>query len=184
MGHFRNFVQLPIFNRSSSSEHINDTLPNEHGNYGPVKFLSYNVRLFDYYKWSENPDASQMIYELIHEKNPGILCLQEIYTPVKGEIPTLHSNHEVSPFDFMQIGYAPGSSLKGKYGIATLSIFPIINKGEIRFPESHNLIIYTDLKIDNDTIRVYNNHLQSIRLRKKEYDLMKILNSGGRGGNE
>jgi endonuclease/exonuclease/phosphatase family metal-dependent hydrolase len=177
-GHFKSLVQFPKFKTENSSKEITDTLMMETGDHVPVTFLSYNVRLFDYYEWSEEPEAGPSIYNLIHEKSPGILCLQEIFTQTKGEIPSLYSPDEDALFNYAQTAYAPSSSQKRNYGIATLSVFPIIHKGEIRFPETHNLVIYSDLLIDEDTIRVYNNHLQSIKLDKKEYDLMRILNSG------
>ncbi|WP_395066447.1 endonuclease/exonuclease/phosphatase family protein, partial [Flavobacterium sp.] len=38
------------------------------------------------------------------------------------------------------------------------------NKGNIEFPESDNLIVYADIRKGKDTIRVYNMHLQSIKI--------------------
>jgi exonuclease III len=53
-------------------------------------------------------------------------------------------------------------------GQLTLTRFPILNMGEIRFKNSGNMIIYSDMLISSDTVRVYNCHLQSYRLQKKE----------------
>lgn len=178
-GYIRNFIQIPVFEKRDSFERSNDTI---HGDtlvrQESIAFLSYNVRLFNFYRWSDNPAAGEMIFDLIADADPGILCLQEIYTPVEGEISSLSRKDGTGTYCYSHIAYAIGSSLSGKYGIATLSVFPIVNRGELRFPGTHNLAIFTDLKIHNDTIRIYNTHLQSIRLRKREYDLMKMLNSG------
>ena len=46
------------------------------------------------------------------------------------------------------------------YGIATFSKFPIVNKGFIKFENTANLSMFCDIKINQDTIRIYNNHLQ------------------------
>jgi len=179
LGHIRNFIQTPIVGNKEIVESTLDSLDGDKiFHHEPVAFLSYNVRLFDQYKWSENPSAKEMIFNLIHDRSPGILCLQEIYTTEKGKISQLSAKDGKSIYEFSHIAYTTGSSLSNKYGIATLSQFPILNRGEIRFPGTYNLIIFTDLKIHQDTIRVYNNHLQSIQLRKKEYDLIQILNSG------
>jgi endonuclease/exonuclease/phosphatase family metal-dependent hydrolase len=177
--HIRNFIQIPVFEKSDAFESVYDTtLGDTVIRQEPVAFLSYNVRLFDYYQWSDNPAARDMIIDLIADRDPGILCLQEIYTPVRGKISSLSHLDGTGTYGYAHIAYATGSSLSGKYGIATLSVFPIVNRGELRFSGTYNLAIFTDLKIHNDTIRVYNTHLQSIRLRKREYDLLKMLNSG------
>ena len=60
------------------------------------------------------------------------------------------------------------SSGKTSPGILTISKYPIINRGDIVHPESSSLTIFTDLVINSDTIRIYNNHLQSFRLRRME----------------
>jgi len=55
------------------------------------------------------------------------------------------------------------------FGIATFSSYPIINKGVISFNNTLNACIFTDIKFNEDTIRVYNNHLQSIHLGNRSY---------------
>ncbi len=179
IGHIRNLIQIPVFNSKIPDVSEYDTI---HGDTTLIPqenlvFLSYNVRLFNHYRWADNPAAGEMIFELIADTDPVILCLQEIYTPVEGEIASLSRQDGTGKYEYSHIAYVKGSSLNGSYGIATLSIFPIVNRGELRFPETHNLAIFTDLKVHNDTVRIYNTHLQSIRLRKREYDLMKMLNS-------
>jgi endonuclease/exonuclease/phosphatase (EEP) superfamily protein YafD len=58
--------------------------------------------------------------------------------------------------------------------MATFSKFPIVRKGETDFNRSLNGSIYSDIVKDADTFRIFNCHLQSIRLRK-EYN--KLLDS-------
>ena len=53
---------------------------------------------------------------------------------------------------------------KIRTGQAIFSKYPIIDKGNIEFPESNNLIVYADIRKGKDTIRVYNMHLQSIKI--------------------
>ena len=55
------------------------------------------------------------------------------------------------------------------YGIATFSKYPIVNRGVINFRNSSNSSIYTDVVINSDTVRIFNNHLQSIRFNKNNY---------------
>jgi endonuclease/exonuclease/phosphatase family metal-dependent hydrolase len=51
-----------------------------------------------------------------------------------------------------------------KTGQAIFSKFPIIDQGNIVFPNSNNNVIYADIKKGKDIIRVYNMHLQSIKI--------------------
>ena len=39
--------------------------------------MSYNVRLFNKYRWIDNPNISSEIEKLIFEQNPDIICMQE-----------------------------------------------------------------------------------------------------------
>jgi endonuclease/exonuclease/phosphatase family metal-dependent hydrolase len=61
------------------------------------------------------------------------------------------------------------------YGIVTFSKYPIIRKGEIIHPGSSSLSIYTDVLIRKDTFRIYNNHLQSFRLKKMERSFIEEI---------
>ena len=48
---------------------------------------------------------------------------------------------------------------------AIYSKYPIINEGVLNFPQSANHAIYADIKLESDTIRVYNLHLESLSIR-------------------
>jgi endonuclease/exonuclease/phosphatase family metal-dependent hydrolase len=61
------------------------------------------------------------------------------------------------------------------YGIVTFSRFPIIRKGEIIHSGSSSLSIYTDVLIQNDTFRIYNNYLQSFRLKRMERSFIEEM---------
>jgi hypothetical protein len=39
--------------------------------------MSYNVRLFNLFKWLDKEDVPGVILEFINDKNPDILCIQE-----------------------------------------------------------------------------------------------------------
>jgi endonuclease/exonuclease/phosphatase family metal-dependent hydrolase len=54
--------------------------------------------------------------------------------------------------------------VKIKTGQAIFSKFPIIDEGNIVFPNSNNNVIFADIKKGKDIIRVYNMHLQSIKI--------------------
>ena len=114
--------------------------------------MSYNVRLFNLFQWIPRENVGDDIKGFINEQNPDILCIQEYSETANVDLRVY--KHK---FIFMQ-----GNKIKT--GQAILSKYPIINKGNIEFPESDNLIVYADIRKGKDTIRVYNMHLQSIKI--------------------
>jgi endonuclease/exonuclease/phosphatase (EEP) superfamily protein YafD len=67
-----------------------------------------------------------------------------------------------------QAGYPYHAFLKpkesGYIGVATFSRYPILNEGRHAF-NSFNGMLWTDIRVNNDTIRVINVHLQSMGIR-------------------
>jgi endonuclease/exonuclease/phosphatase family metal-dependent hydrolase len=70
---------------------------------------------------------------------------------------------------------------KIKTGQAIFSKFPIINQGNIPFPKSNNNVIFADIKKGKDIIRIYNMHLQSIKISPDVHDInenIDVINQG------
>lgn len=127
--------------------------------------MSYNVRLFNLFQWIPRDEVGNDIREFINEQNPDILCIQEYSETAKVDLRVY--KHK---FIFMQ-------GRKIKTGQAIFSKFPIINQGNIEFPESDNLIVYADIRKGKDTIRVYNMHLQSIKISPDVSDMQDNVDS-------
>ena len=114
--------------------------------------MSYNVRLFNLFKWQDKADIPESILSFVNEKNPNILCVQEYSN-------SGHIDLKVFP---QRTIFMEGNQIKT--GQAIFSKFPIIDQGNIRFPNSNNNVVYADIKKGKDIIRVYNMHLQSIKI--------------------
>ena len=114
--------------------------------------MSYNVRLFNVFKWFERDDVPENIRGFINDKNPDILCIQEYSN--SGDIDLKVYPHRYIFMDGKQI----------KTAQAIFSKFPIIDQGIIFFPNSNNIVVFADIKKGKDIIRVYNMHLQSIKI--------------------
>lgn len=114
--------------------------------------MSYNVRLFNLFKWLPDENVAKEIKSFITDKNPDILCIQEFSNAAKIDL-------KVYPHRFI---FMQGNKIKT--GQAIFSRFPIINEGNLVFPNSNNNAIYADIKRGKDIIRVYNMHLQSIKI--------------------
>jgi endonuclease/exonuclease/phosphatase (EEP) superfamily protein YafD len=142
-----------------------------------IKILSYNVRAFNSLEWLKDKKTSANILNLIKSENPDIVCIQEYFTDNNRNKPDLiRQNFKENPYSHVQ--YAISTGKNTGYGIATYSRYPIIGKGYIKFSETNNISIYTDILIKKDTIRVYNNHLQSLHLKKSNYTFMESLKLG------
>jgi endonuclease/exonuclease/phosphatase family metal-dependent hydrolase len=114
--------------------------------------MSYNVRLFNVFKWLDRDDVPSEILAFINDKNPDILCIQEFSSSADIDL-------KVYPHKYIFMG---GNQIKS--GQAIFSKFPIIAEGNIVFPNSSNNVIFADIKKGKDIIRVYNMHLQSIKI--------------------
>lgn len=137
-----------------------------------LKVLSYNVRLFDLYNWGKdwsfnNVNKNKILGFLAKEK-ADIICLQEIVSVDTGNFRTLDTLVLMQPAGNAHITYNTHNQIY-HFGIATLTAHPIVQKGMVHFPKTHNLCIYTDIARGSDTVRVYNVHLESLRLARDDY---------------
>jgi len=115
-----------------------------------LKIMSYNVKSFDLFKKDKNQNG----YEFIAEKDPDVICIQEYYSSNK--------NNFSFPHKYIKLHH--GSN---KYGMAIYSKLKIINSGSFDFNTGNN-IIYVDILKEKDTIRIYNAHLESLRIKPNE----------------
>ena len=120
-----------------------------------LKVMSYNVRLFNHYNWSTDSTIVKKISSFIAEKEPDVLSIQEYY-----DAESLQLKY---PYQFIKT-----KSNFNKFGLAIFSKFKIINSGSLDLKESANNIIYTDILKDKDTIRVYNIHLESLKMNTSQ----------------
>ena len=120
-----------------------------------VKVMTYNVGRFEAAaKGMNHEQALAKVCEFVAREAPDVLCLQEFFT-----IDTADVKHILKYLPY-RCQYFYGS--RGDfYGNITFSRYPIVDKGAIPFKESHNLCIWSDLRINDATVRVYNCHLLS-----------------------
>jgi len=131
---------------------------------GDFTVMSYNVRLFNLFNWIPNPKVTHNIRTFINDKNPDILCIQEYSKSAKVDL-------RVYKYKFILM---LGKQIKT--GQAIFSKFPIVDSGNIEFPNSNNNAVYADIKKGKDTIRVYNIHLQSIKITPDVDEINQDLN--------
>ena len=135
------FFSAPIFKLTENLSSLNDD----------IKVMSYNVRMFNHWKWLEEDDIAKKITNFVSEQSPDVLLFQEYYTLEKQQISY--------PYKYIKT-----KKKKDKIGLAIFSKFPIINQGSLNLKNTTNNIIFVDILRKKDTIRVYNLHLQSLQL--------------------
>ncbi len=158
---FNNVSTLYKFSSSNSADFSN------------LSVMSYNVRLFNLYNWIDNPNIVNDIENFISKENADVVAIQE-YHPNK-EFKLLNYNNK-----FVSL-----SGKKSKYGLAIFSKYKIISKGEIKFNNSTNKAIFSDIVKGKDTLRIYNVHFESLHInpdlkhlseQNKEYLVQRIGN--------
>ena len=117
-----------------------------------IKVLSYNVHKFNRFKWIDQPGVGDSIISFIKEESPDVLCLQE-HSRIWHRKLTMYPYRYETPVKIDQTIQV------------IFSKYPMVNKGSLNFPDTPNNCIYADIAYKNDTIRVYNIHLQSLRIK-------------------
>lgn len=135
-----------LYKFSSSNSDPNDN---------QLDVMNFNVRLFNLYDWIPEDGIENQIVSFLKEKAPDVLSMQE-YHP--------HKNIDLS---FFKYKYEKLSGNKTKYGQAIFSQYPIVNSGSVEFPETSNNAIFADIVKGEDTLRIYNIHLQSLKIDTK-----------------
>ena len=137
-----------------------------------IKVLSFNVHGFRSDLRTSKVKSPKFV-DYFKSHGSEIICLQEAIFVKGGKLSPEGLKAALPAVDFYQL-----ASNGGNTGLITLSKFPIVNHGEIHFPGSSNLVLFTDLKVNSrKTIRVYNCHLQSYSIDPDDYSVIDDLGS-------
>jgi len=156
--------------------HFNDyfqLLPTKDFKGKGYKILSYNVHHFTY-DLSKKKSNSPELLEFLKQEAPDIICLQETRLLKRGKLSPSSIRDLIPSIHYYQLAHTTTYA-----GPLTFSRYPIVNLGEIRFKKSYNMVLFSDIVLPgNDTVRVYNCHLQSNRILPNEYGVVDSLTTG------
>ena len=129
-----------------------------------LSIMSYNVRKFNMYAWIDDINIDSKINSFISDEDPDIVLLQEFKETDNFNIKyPYYYNHETKTVYRNRVTTYPS-------GLAILSKYPIINKGSVDYRQLFSSIIYADIVKNDDTIRIYTFHLQSLGVNpEKDY---------------
>ena len=130
-----------------------------------LTILTYNIEIFNNYQNVEP------ILTLIRKESPDILCMQEFghyynNKPIVNNI--LASLDSIYPYRHL---WYKNQVAGNESGLVMFSKYPIVNKQKLEYESAHNISVYSDIVIGEDTIRIINNHLESNKLSKAEREI-------------
>ncbi|MEH6680850.1 MAG: endonuclease/exonuclease/phosphatase family protein [Sediminicola sp.] len=124
---------------------------------GDLSILTFNSQGFHGNSLERNPQLSKDIVDFITKQDADIICFQEFdYAKIRSKDFKQYA-HKYVNFEF---GVNSGKVIQAIY-----SKYPIVGKGAVEFPKSGNNALYADIAVEKDTVRVYNLHLQSLKVR-------------------
>lgn len=126
-----------------------------------LKIISYNVGLFAHGDGSQDRLAlADEVCNYLREADADIICLQEFHLPNRLDFgPWLKQR-----FPGYKIDYYVLNGPSGQFGNVTLSRYPVTGKGKIDFARSTNMALWTDVRLDSATVRLYNCHFESYNI--------------------
>ena len=134
--------------------------------------MSWNVAQFDALQNKKHPEVKNQMIDLVNEYQPDIACFQEMVAEDSTVTKHGHITEFLQRLNFPDYFYSYNRKEDfwdyAHFGIIIFSKYPIINKQTIMwYPNDYNSIIqYVDIVKGQDTFRVFNIHLQSLRFSR------------------
>lgn len=144
-----------------------------------IKFLSYNTMAFNN---MEKINGKNSVLTYIQKIDADIVCLQEYATSESAKIhlneKNIRQGMKTYKYRDIQVVGQKGSNNK----IACYSKYPILSSRVIEYESNYNGSVIYELKVDEDTITLINNHLESNKLTKEDKvvyeDMLKDPDAG------
>lgn len=133
-----------------------------------IRVATYNVHLFN---WNGNTEED--ILRFLDERQVDIACFQEFSETPLFNMDSVMSR--LSGLEYPATAYNYANSYRS-LGLTILSRYRVLNTEHIFFPRSTNSAMWADLLIGSDTVRVFNNHLQSTSINEENKEFLHYEN--------
>lgn len=139
---------------------------------GDVRVMTWNVAQFNVLDDKKHPEVKNAMFDIINDYQPDIACFQEMVAEDSTIKNHGHMDEFLKKLNYPDYFYSYNSKEDywgyAHFGIIIFSRYPIINKKTISYyPNNYNSIFqYIDIVKGEDTIRVFNIHLQSLRFSR------------------
>lgn len=151
-----------------------------------LRVLTWNVSWFDEQTRADKHKFNYRndMLKFIKESNPDVLCFQEYVEP-NTKFRDYNNRNDITrlgyPYSMVVIDYR-GWKNTWESGLAIFSKYPIIDSFKTRYPGPRHFragesLIAIDIKLQNQTVRIFNTHLQSFLFKPKDYRDLEIIKS-------
>jgi hypothetical protein len=146
-----------------------------------LRIATWNVARFIEMRRNNNKGSQTRLkmMELIKQQDADIICLQEFFHSLDSDwyqnidyiTDNLHYPYWYFSHDVDGDLHFTGSVIFSRY--------PIIDSGIIRYPRPTlpEALIHADIKVNDDTLRIYTTHLQSLQFGKRDYERIGAIES-------
>ncbi|HEY6503567.1 MAG TPA: endonuclease/exonuclease/phosphatase family protein [Chitinophagaceae bacterium] len=152
---------------------------------GSIRIASWNVARFIEMKRNNNKGSQVRLkmMTLIKEQDADIFCMQEFF---HSNDPAWYANlaYIREKFNYPYYYYSHENDGDNHFiGNIIFSRYPIIDSGMIRYPRPTlpEALMHADIKVNDDTIRIYTTHLQSLQFKKSDYEKIDQIKEGEGG---
>ena len=150
-----------------------------------IRIVTWNVARFVEMKRNNNKGSQTRLkmMEQIAQQDADILCLQEFFHSFDS---TYYPNIDYIRDNFHYPYWYYSHDVDGDKhytGSIIFSKYPILDSGMIRYPRPTlpDALMHADIKVNNDTIRVYTTHLQSLQFNKSVYERIQKITEADDG---
>lgn len=151
-----------------------------------LTLMTYNVHGFSRGQSEHGGYLRQVdsVAAYVKRMQPDVICFQEYETMQSGDVRRIDSLYRGWPYRSYNFIYGGDGDIG--YGTAIFSRVPILKARRLQFDESTNSMLRADLLLGaGDTVRLFNNHLQSTQVDELSQERVERLGArAGRGDGE
>jgi endonuclease/exonuclease/phosphatase family metal-dependent hydrolase len=143
-------------------------------NYKDIRIMSWNVEHFEILQHDNHPELKTKMIELINEYQPDIACFQEMVSgddKKKSINVTTDFSKQLKMYQYYY-SFDPKLDYDNyhHFGIVIFSKYPIIDTATVKSGQHdyNSIFQYIDIVANNDTFRVFNIHLQTLRFSNND----------------
>lgn len=150
-----------------------------------LRVVQWNVARFTEWKRNNNKGSQTRLkmMDLIKEQNADVLCFQEFFTSTNPEYYN-NLNHVMKELGYPYYYYAwDNDGYLHWVGQVIFSRLPIIDSGMVRYPRPSmpESLLHADMLFNNDTVRFYTTHLQSVQFKKRDFESIERIKNTEEG---
>lgn len=144
-----------------------------------IRIVTWNVARFVELKKNNNKGSQIRLTMMnqLKQQNADILCLQEFQTStLQDYYNNIDYIRQQLNYPYFYFSYDEDGSQQ-YYSSIIFSRYPIIDSGLVRYPRPSlpEVLLHADIKVNDDTIRVYTTHLQSLQFKKSDYQKISSI---------